>query len=80
MKPATFTYNPTSRIVKRHNRFYPKGTYAARLGAGHDPVGYIERCIEEDKKTRLSRIADYLAERAARPTPVVEPTNQLDLF
>jgi hypothetical protein len=81
MRPDTFSYDPTSRIVKRHTRHYPKGIFAARLRAGHDPQGYIARCIECDKESRLGKVMAYLEDRKARPAPVpATDQNQLNLF
>lgn len=67
-------------VVLRHDRYYPKGRRVARLTRGEDPVRYIARCVAEDVANRLRKVTDYLADRKARPAPVVVPSNQLDLF
>lgn len=82
MKPARYeaSYSKSRPAVMRFDAYYPKGRLQVRLRLGTDVAAYIARQVAEDHAVRLSHINDYLAERAARPAPVVEPTNQLPLF
>lgn len=75
------TYPNSSRVdVVRCSQAYPNGTLVAKFKGIDSAVNHALRQTAEDAATRLRHVTEYLAERAARPAPVVEPTNQLDLF
>lgn len=67
--------------VLRVTRHYPRGLLMVKCRTYAIADDLIERQVAEDNANRRERVADYLADRAARPAPapIVDP-NQLCLF
>lgn len=83
MTKATYITKPIGdRIaVFRVTRHYPRGVLVTKCRNQVSADDLIRRTIAEDRENRAARVADYLAERAARPAPApLHDPNQLSLF
>lgn len=79
---TTYTTKPagTKIAVYRHTVHYPHGVLVTKFGNQVSADAHIARQVAEDCETRARKVADYLAERAARPAPVVAVSDQLELI
>lgn len=56
------------------------GSLVAKFASQEAADFWVARSVEEDHEFRTRFVREYLAERAARPAPVVVPSAQLSLF
>lgn len=82
MTKRTFTTKASGAktAVYEVSHHYPRGKFMMHFKSAELATMWVGRMVEEDKVTRCERVMAYLAERLARPAPVVVPTTQMELF
>lgn len=82
MTKRTFTTKPAGEKIAVYevSFFYPRGKFLSKFKTQASADFWIERAVAEDKVTRCGHVMAYLAERMARPAPVVVPSSQMELF
>lgn len=70
----------TKVAVLRVDRFYPYGRLVTKCRSQAQAEDLIARQTAEDAENRMTRVRDYLAERAARPAPTPKVDDQMTLL
>lgn len=76
-RPAYFTKTLSTGKVAVYRA---NGNLITKFSNQRSADHHIARQVAEDAEWRTAKVAGYLADRKARPAPVIVPSNQIEMF